>query len=620
MKVLGISPLDKDATASLVEDGRILFAAAEERFTRHKQHAGFPHLAIQAALEHTGIHPDEIDAIAYPFLSWEREVAHIDRCLAADRAREFAGAVKRVKIAMALARVPGRVTTAGRPIQADGRMRKSRVKEVFYRMAGVHPLASAYVTRWSARRWRQRSAAEHRHWHAELEAGLARLGLRTRLTRYEHHLAHASAAYHTSGFDRALIVTLDGYGSGLAGAISLGEQGRIERLAGIDFPHSLGTYYEGVTSSLGFHPTHHAGKTVGLAAYGDPTLLADIVQSRFDASVPGTFRIFQNLNPYFARHLASHFRSADVAAAYQQVLEAIATALVGYWVTHTRCSAVVLCGGVAANVKMNQRIHEIDGVERTFIYPNMGDGGCGTGIALHVSWPGGVGEPLRDVYLGPSYTAQQIRDALDRAGLAYTEPADFAAYVGERLHQKHVIGRFAGRMEYGPRALGNRSILCHAGDPQLNRSLNEQLGRSEFMPFAPVTLWEERERCYQHLRGAEHAAEFMTLTFDCTPWMIAHCPAAVHVDGSARPQLIRREVNRSYYDIIADYARRSGIPCLINTSFNMHEEPIVCTPRDAIETFLRGDLDGLAIGPYFAANPWSPADRRVSAARAAAPV
>jgi carbamoyltransferase len=208
---------------------------------------------------------------------------------------------------------------------------------------------------------------------------------------------------------------------------------------------------------------------------------------------------------------------------------------------------------------------------------------------------------MRDAYLGPEFTPAEIRSELEREGLSFTEPQNLAAEVARRIHSGEVIARFDGRMEYGPRALGNRSILYHAREPDVNQWLNERLGRTEFMPFAPVTLWEARERCYVGLAGAEHTAEFMTITFDCTPWMRENCPAAVHVDGTARPQLIRREINPGYYDIVAEYEKLSGIPCLINTSFNMHEEPIVCTPHDAVRAFVQGNLDGLAIGPYLVA-------------------
>lgn len=187
---------------------------------------------------------------------------------------------------------------------------------------------------------------------------------------------------------------------------------------------------------------------------------------------------------------------------------------------------------------------------------------------------------------------------MDAAGLRYEEPEDLAARIARCLHEGRVIARFAGRMEYGPRALGNRSILYHARDPEVNQWLNHRLGRTEFMPFAPVTLYEARQRFYKNIDGCADAAEFMTITVDCTDAMKELCPAAVHVDGTARPQLIRRDVNPGYYAILEEYEKLTGTPTLINTSFNMHEEPIVCTPEDAVRAFLEGGLDGLAIGPY----------------------
>ena len=184
-------------------------------------------------------------------------------------------------------------------------------------------------------------------------------------------------------------------------------------------------------------------------------------------------------------------------------------------------------------------------------------------------------------------------------------PDNLAKTVAELIHSGKVVARFDGRMEYGPRALGNRSIMYHAREPEVNQWLNHRLGRTEFMPFAPVTLYEDRENCYHNIKGAEHAAEFMTVTFDCTDQMKKDCPAAVHVDGTARPQLIRREVNQGYYDILKEYQKISGISSLINTSFNMHEEPIVCSPYDAIRAFLDGDLDYLAIGQHLVKQPKS---------------
>jgi carbamoyltransferase len=604
MKVLGISPLDKDATASLVEDGRILFAAGEERFSRQKQHAGFPRRAIAAALAATNTRPEEIDQVVYAFLTWDQELASIEKSLAEERARSDHWVHSRLQTELAAAesRVPERSHPIPGLAHPNQRMTKDPLKQLYYHFTGGFPPTSRFFAGRALEQWKTAAASDHRHWQHDLEAGLEEFGLAGKLKRFEHHISHAANSYLTSGLERALVVTLDGYGTGLAGSVSLGEGGKLKRLHNIRYPNSLGTFYETVTASLGFRPDRHAGKIVGLAAYGDPAVLTDVLLQRVDQK-DGDFRLHENQSVWLSRHLAARFPMIDVAAAYQRALEVIAARLVGHWIRETGCSKVVLSGGVVANVKMNQRIYEVSGVESVFVYPNMGDGGCGTGLALYQTWPGGAGEPIRDVYLGPSYSDSEIRSAIQEAGLEFSQPANLAAEVARRIHSGEVVARFDGRMEYGPRALGNRSILYHGRDPEVNQWLNHRLGRTEFMPFAPVTLWEARHRCYVNITGCEHAAEFMTITFDCTDFMKATCPAAVHVDGTARPQLIRREKNPGYYAILEEYEKLSGIPTLINTSFNMHEEPIVCSPQDAVRAFLDGRIDGLAIGTYYVSNP-----------------
>ena len=405
MRVLGVSPLDKDATASLVVDGRVEFAAGEERFSRLKQHAGFPERAIVAALEATGTRAHELDLVAYPFLAWEQERALMERAFAEED--RFLARFQPPSLAEALGRARAKIPARDGAIdglrEPNQRLRKGWLKESAYRVLGASSWLSTASARRSSRSWLRRAFEEHRHWQAELEAGLRRLGIKARLERSEHHLSHAANAYYSSGFERALIVTLDGYGSGLAGSISLGEGGRIERLHGLRFPHSLGSFYEMVTSSLGFRPDRHAGKIVGLAAYGDVAVLTDVLLERADRSVPGDLSLFQNLNVYFSRHLAAEFPMVDVAAAYQRALEILACDCVRHWLGVTGARNVVLSGGVTANVKMNQRIRELADVDGFFVYPNMGDGGCGTGLAMHLSWPGGVRESIRDVYWGPSF-------------------------------------------------------------------------------------------------------------------------------------------------------------------------------------------------------------------------
>jgi carbamoyltransferase len=603
MLVLGISPLDKDATVSLVADGHVLFAAGEERFSRVKQQDGFPARAVEAALTYTGIRPREIDAVAYPFLKWEDE-----RKLFRANLRQEHGWLRSrhannlgTHIARALAKVPARSGSIDGLGSPNETMPKGLAHRIVYRAAARSPRFSTAMAMRGSRQWADEAEAAFRKWEAELEQGLARFGISASLRRMEHHLSHAANSYLASGYDRALCITLDGYGSGLSGSVSEARDGKIRRLHGVQYPSSLGTMYEHVTSSLGFRAGRHEGKIVGLAAYGDPQILTDILLGRIE-QFEGDFRLHQANNIYFSRHLAALFPKIDVAAAYQHVLERVATNFVHHWVRKTGATSVVLSGGVTANVKLNQRIFEIPEVEQIFVYPNMGDGGCGTGAAMYFSCPAGVGEQIKEVYWGPDYQEAELVAVLEQAGLEYRRPPQLASEAARLINKGAVVARFDGRMEYGPRALGNRSVLYHAKEPEVNQWLNRRLGRTEFMPFAPVTLFEARHRFYRNVEGAEVAAQFMTITFDCTDEMKARCPAAVHVDGTARPQLIKRETNPDYYDIVHEYEKLTGVPCLINTSFNMHEEPIVNSPLDAVRAFMDGRLDFLILGPFLARN------------------
>jgi len=216
---------------------------------------------------------------------------------------------------------------------------------------------------------------------------------------------------------------------------------------------------------------------------------------------------------------------------------------------------------------------------------------------------------IQDVYLGPDYTNDEIMAAIDESGFEAEHFENIEQKSAQIIADGGVVARFNGRMEYGPRALGNRSVLYQPTDPSVNDWLNKRLGRTEFMPFAPVTLAEYADKCYEGIDGARYPAEFMTVTFDCTQWMKDTCPAVVHIDGTARPQLIERNANPSYYKIVDEYRKITGLPSVVNTSFNMHEEPIVCSPSDAIRSFADGRLDYLAIGNYLLEHPDRAASR-----------
>jgi carbamoyltransferase len=310
----------------------------------------------------------------------------------------------------------------------------------------------------------------------------------------------------------------------------------------------------------------------------------------------------KKLPPYFAGH-----SKEDLAAAFQRRLEEVATDFVANAMQVTGQKKLVLAGGVVANVKMNQRIADLPGVESIFVHPGMGDDGISLGAAFYTMakirrQEGKAFRPprLEHVYLGPEYSAAEIESELRKSGLNYRRSDQVEVEIAKYLAEGKVVARFNGAMEYGPRALGNRSILYSPVDRSVNDWLNKRLSRTEFMPFAPSTLAEYAGQCYEDADMVAHACQFMTITLNCTEWMKEHCPAVVHVDGTARPHLVRADLNPSYYRVIDEFRKLTGIPTVVNTSFNMHEEPIVCSPYDAIRAFKLGHLDVLAIGDFLA--------------------
>ena len=291
-----------------------------------------------------------------------------------------------------------------------------------------------------------------------------------------------------------------------------------------------------------------------------------------------------------------------LAYAYQQVLEEVLVKYVRHHVQRTGARHLCVAGGVCANVKLNQRLFEIPEIERVFVFPHMSDGGLGWGAAMWAWHRDRVYKPspIHDVYWGPAIQTRRSRRYLDEKGVRYSRPLDLERTMAALLADGELIARFHGAMEFGPRALCHRSILYQPTDPSVNKWLNEQLHRTEFMPFAPVTLEEEASNLYKNFSGAEHTANFMTITFDCTAEMARSCPAVVHVDGTARPQTVRPDLDASTHRMLSLYRERTGLASIINTSFNMHEEPIVCSPEDAVRACCDARFRYLAIGPFLA--------------------
>lgn len=575
MKILGISDGMTGGTA-LIEDGVIRYAVHEERLTREKMATGFPRRSIDRLLEDTGIAPEEIDAIA---------IATINEFFR-EPAKAYDGWLKKEQAPLKelLLNASSSVTRI-----AGG---SSTLKGVYYRLKSTL----------GNKRKKQFEKRLREDW-----------GFSCPIEFINHHFAHAASAYFTSGLRDATVITLDGAGDNACSHVYSVRDGDFRILHTIDSFDSVGNYYSYVTHLCGFTAQRHEGKITGLAAYGKPTYL-DILR-KFITYEDGS-TVNKGLVFYWAavramtNALPDPFSKEDLASSMQEILEEVACEYVRHWVGRAGCPHVALAGGIVANVKLNQRIHHLDNVESVFIHPGMGDEGLavGAGLALTARLGRAAGRRtesarIRDVYFGPDYTDEQIRAAIDESGFEAQYFDNIERKAAQLIAEGRVVARFNGRMEYGPRALGNRSVLYQPTDPSVNKWLNEHLQRTEFMPFAPVTLAEYADQCYVNVDGARHPAEFMTVTFDCTQWMKDNCPAVVHIDGTARPQLIQQEANPSYYKIVDEYRKITGLPSIVNTSFNMHEEPIVCSPSDAIRAFSDGRLDYLAIGKYLLEHP-----------------
>jgi len=421
MNIIGISPLDKDATACLLVDGEVVMAIAEERLSRIKIHSGFPYKAINEIFRITGLKPDDIDVVAYAFADWQDETILMQKAIEDHLTKEKLDSESTIGTALKnLPSQPNRQYNIPGLDESELYMVKNPIYKFAYKTLSTNQIASQYFSKISAKKWLRSATADHKKWSSELHIGLKHYGLQDKLHRVEHHLTHAANAYYNSGFNNALIVTLDGYGSGLGGSVSIGREGKIERLHSLPYPTSLGEFYERVTSSLGFQPGRHEGKIVGLAAYEDPNILLDVVKSFFSGEGKN-LRYRQPHNYAISRHLASNYAKPTVAAAYQKLLEIVACDYVRPFLKETGLRNVVLSGGVVANVKANQRIFEMNEIDGLFIHPNMGDGGCCVGAAqsicseTHHMLP----KAVNDVYWGPEYSDDDIEDVLKKSNVQY---------------------------------------------------------------------------------------------------------------------------------------------------------------------------------------------------------
>ena len=592
--ILGIS-LSHDGTLTLLDDdGAVIYAVGEERLNRVKCYTGFPFESLKSIFAQGKFDPKAVKAVAVG--------SHSE--FLPQMASTFAFLLTPAKRYYDLIN--------------DKRPDDFFVDDRDWVSVETSAECKAYVVK-------------------KLNALLEEVGIVAPISFVNHHLAHAASAYYDSGFDDALAVTMDGEGDYESSTISECFGGKIKRIHVDSAENSIGNLYSAVTKKYGFKIARHEGKITGLAAYGKPEKTFHHFKKFATISPSGEMRVdwipgmrqslLTRFNKKFERHdrtlsqskwtniveAAPKGQFADLAAGAQKIIEFIAVEYIRFWLKKTGKRNLVVAGGVFANVKLNQAILGIDEVEKFFVYPNMGDGGLAYGAARYVlANEYGKSRPKRidHVYYGDAFDegaiAQEL-DKLDRSEYEVTMPDQLGAAVAVLLANGDVVGWFQGGMEYGPRALGHRSIIASPVDKNINKWLNDRMHRTEFMPFAPSCLYEAADLLFVIPKeGAKFPAEFMTVTFDMRPEWISKAPAVAHVDGTARPQLVRKDVNPGFHELIEHFNLLTGLPLVINTSFNTHEEPIVCHPVQGVQALLDNMIDVLAIGPYLVTRRFAP--------------
>ncbi len=571
MYILGINAYHGDASAAIVHDGILVAAAEEERFNRKKHCAGFPTLAIRYCLDAAGITAAELDHVGIS----RDPSAHLHK-----------------KILFSITR-----------------------------LSGLSGLIAARLA----------NAAKVRNLREELARSLdlPADSFRAQFHNVEHHKAHMASCFLVSGFDKAAILSIDGFGDFISTMWGYGEGNRIEVLGEIEYPHSVGIVYTATSQYLGFPKYGDEGKVMGLAPYGKPRFIEqfrDIVQSERD----GRFKL--NLD-YFLHHsegvemsweegsptigrifsdkyvetfgpachkgepLTSHYE--DIAASLQARLEEVGFHILQHLHQKTGSKRLALAGGVAFNSVMNGKILLHTPFEEVYVQPAAGDAGTALGVCY---WIENVmlERPRRFVmghaYTGPEYKNGQIERVVRSSGMKHRllDDAELTRAAAQAIADGKIVGWFQGRMEFGPRALGNRSIVVDPRRPEMKDVLNARIKKREpFRPFAPSILEERISEYFEQT----HPAPTMLMVYQIKPEKRAAIPAVTHVDGSGRLQTVSRASNPLYYQLIREFERITGVPVVLNTSFN-EDEPIVCTPDQAMDCFQRTRMDVLFLGNY----------------------
>ncbi len=571
MNILGISCHYHDAAATLIRDGGIVAAAEEERFTRRKHDPAFPENAVAFCLKQGGLDIGEVDALAF----YEKPLIKFERLLT-QHVQHFPRSFMVFQRAM-----PSWLTE------------KLRVRKLFKK----------------------------------------KLGYRGDVFFLEHHLSHAAGAFYPSPFDEAAVLTVDGVGEWTTAAMGMGRGTQLELHKEIRFPHSIGLLYSTVTAYLGFSVNNSEYKVMGLSAYGDKNPVSNPYYTKLkqviDLKPDGSFQLDMSYFDYeFAERMPSkklcdHLggsprkpedpvtsRHENIAAAVQIITEEAVIAMLRQLHRTTQCPNVVLSGGVALNSVGNGKILSQTDFQNVWIQPNAGDGGSSMGTALYVHHalfnnPRQIASPnhtLHHPYLGPSFSSDEVESFLRGQNIVHHRFPSREKLLDETanlIQSGKVVGWFQGRMEWGPRSLGARSILANPCDPNMRDILNLKVKHREiFRPFAPSVCVEDAPKYFECDDPVPLPTDFMLMVYPVRPEWREKLPAVTHVDGSGRLQTVRRETNALYYDLIKTFGGLSGVPMLVNTSFNIRGEPIVCTPEQAYRCMMGTGIDCLVMEDF----------------------
>jgi len=568
MYTLGINAVFHDSAACIIKDGVLLAATEEERFTHFKHGKRpvpfstweLPFHAIDYCLRIAGIHINEVNHIAYSF----------DPYL-------LVGEQHRGKPTIEI------------PFEEGPNPLKEEYREVW------DPLFLSSIINAPGQ---LRDGYPH---HLQKRFVGCNIG-REKWHFIEHHVSHAASAFNCSPYQTAAVMTVDGRGELATTTYNVGSGQQLNRIGQVNMPHSLGLLYEDVTTHLGFLHSSDEYKVMALASYGKPEFVKEfweIVQIGSNGQYTiNNQNLTERFGPKRLRHEEFTSHQFNIAHSLQHVIEESMLELTGWLQKETQEENLCLAGGVALNCVANARLRDRGAFKNIWVQPASGDDGTALGAALYVDAQERKNNERTFVmdhcYWGPEYTDEEIEKSLKLWKVPYRKLENIAEETADILAQNKIIGWYQGRMEFGPRALGSRSILASPISPDMQARLNEVKDREDFRPVAPVVLEEEAGNWFE---GADYSP-FMLFVYDVKPEKADQIPAVRHTDGTARIQTINERQHKNYYDLLKAFQRKTGVPVLVNTSFNTLSKPIVCTPRDAVECFWTSPFDALVIGSF----------------------